>query len=123
MQITVGVAGSALAIAFDSIVLIFTLARTLRLAWQTRRLGVKESLSMIILRDGRSNDACLFHMMRLTIRFDRIVVLLVRQIRSPCLLSQFKTTKFQRHRSFDHLRHLRAVCEQKILFAAFDVMS
>lgn len=46
--------GWALGITFDTLVIILTLLRTFRLAMQSKRLGMKDSLIYMIARDGKS---------------------------------------------------------------------
>jgi len=45
-------AASVLVLAFDTIVIILTVARTCHGVWQSRKAGVRSTLSSIILRDG-----------------------------------------------------------------------
>lgn len=54
----VGLAKYALVLGFDSIVFLLTVAKTFQLAIEHRRLGLREGVGGMLLRDGESFVYC-----------------------------------------------------------------
>ncbi len=68
MMSSVNTAISALVLAFDTIVMILTVAKTCYWVWQARKVGVRNTLISIVLRDGASSQSPLhdvYHFLKL----------------------------------------------------------